>query len=210
MSTSIPQAPTASVLHRLPLGFADAAGDAQTSFRAALQALSMPGLSLPCGVATPAVPGLMPATVALLLALTDHETRVWWADPGLGPWLQFHTGAPCAAAPAEAHFAVCALGLAWPALADFSPGSDVSPERSVTLLVELPSWQGGPPRRWSGPGLREPRTLELDGLPSGFWSQWQDNHARFPSGVDVFLVCGEQLIGLPRTTAVAGAAEGVA
>jgi alpha-D-ribose 1-methylphosphonate 5-triphosphate synthase subunit PhnH len=200
----------APALQRLPLGFGNAAADAQASFRAALRALSMPGLPVSCAALPPAVPGLMPATVALLLALTDHETPVWWADPEPAPWLRFHTGAPRAEVPAEAQFAVCALGRAWPALADFSPGSDAAPERSATLLVELPAWHGGLPGRWSGPGLREPLMLALAGLPAGFWPQWQDNHARFPSGVDVFFACGEQLIGLPRTTAVAGLAEGAA
>lgn len=196
-------------LQRLPLGFGDAAADAQTSFRAALQALSMPGLPVPCGVTAPAVPGLMPATVALLLALTDHETPVWWAAPGPAPWLQFHTGAPQVASPALAHFAVCPFGLSWPALAAFCPGTDVSPERSTTLLVELAAWQGGAAQRCHGPGFRAPRTLCLSGLPSGFWAQWQDNHARFPAGVDVIFVCGDQLMGLPRTTVVGNAAQGV-
>ena len=195
-------------LTHLPLGFAETAADAQTSFHAALQALSMPGLPVPCGVAAPAVPGLMPATVALLLALTDHETPVWWAAPGPAPWLQFHTGAPRAAAPAQAHFAVCPKGVAWPALDQFCAGTDASPERSTTLLVELAAWHGGTPQRCQGPGFREPRTLHLNGLPPGFWAQWQDNHARFPSGVDVIFICGDQLMGLPRTTAASGAAQG--
>lgn len=212
MGAQDPQALTATAMHglldHLPLGFADAAADAQTSFRAALQALSMPGLPVPCGVATPAVPGLMPATVALLLALTDHETPVWWAAAEPAPWLQFHTGAPRAATPAQAHFAVCPRGLGWPALEAFCPGSDASPERSTTLLVELASWQGGAPQRCSGPGFREPRTLRLDGLPAGFWAQWRDNHARFPSGVDLIFVCGDQLMGLPRTTVADGTAQG--
>ena len=207
-----PQATAATALPRslnqLPLGFADAAADAQASFRAALQALSMPGLPVPCGVAAPAVPGLMPATVALLLALSDHETPVWWAAPGPAPWLQFHTGAPQAASPAQAHFAVCALGLAWPALEAFCAGTDASPERSTTLLVELAAWQGGAPQRCHGPGFREPRTLHLKGLPPGFWAQWQDNHARFPSGVDVIFICGDQLMGLPRTTVASSATQG--
>lgn len=205
-----PQATAATALPRslnqLPLGFADAAADAQASFRAALQALSMPGLPVPCGVAAPAVPGLMPATVALLLALSDHETPVWWAAPGPAPWLQFHTGAPQAVSPAQAHFAVCPLGLDWPGLDAFCAGTDTSPERSTTLLVELASWQGGAPHSCHGPGFREPRTLHLNGLPPGFWAQWQGNHARFPSGVDVIFICGDQLMGLPRTTAIATAA----
>jgi alpha-D-ribose 1-methylphosphonate 5-triphosphate synthase subunit PhnH len=195
-------APDPSALQRLPLGFADPSADAQTAFRAALQALSMPGRRVAIGVAPPAVPGLMPATAALLLALADHETPVWWAAPGPATWLRFHTGAPAVEAPGQARFAVCALGHERPALTAFCAGSDVSPEGSTTLLLELPALDGGPARRWSGPGLREPLALGVAGLPEPFWSQWADNHARFPSGVDVILLCGSELIGLPRTTAV--------
>lgn len=196
------------LLSQLPLGFCDLVADAQITFRAALQALSMPGLPTPCKVDTPTVPGLMPATVALLLALTDHETPVWWAASQPAPWLRFHTGAPSSARPEQAHFAVCALGTEWPALNIFNQGTDASPERSTTLLVELLAWQGGNPQLCHGPGFREPRTLHLNGLPPSFWDQWQDNHARFPSGVDVIFICGDQLMGLPRTTTAISPTQG--
>lgn len=189
-------------LQTLALGFADPVADAQQVFRLALQALAQPGTPLVCPPTLPPVPGLMPATAALLLALADHETPVWWSRPEAAAWLRFHTGAPTTARPEAAAFAVLCLGDAAPALAAFGAGSDDAPERSTTLLIELPSLVAGACTQWSGPGLRVPRSVQPAGLPAGFWAQWRGNRARFPSGVDLLLTCGQQLMGLPRTTAV--------
>ncbi len=186
----------------LPVGFADPVDDAQTAFRAALRALSRPGERVECLVSVPNVPGLMPATAALLLALTDHETPVWWARDRPAPWLQFHTGAPAVTRPEVAAFAVVTQDFAAPDLTRLNAGTDDAPERSATLVFELPTFEGGAATEWSGPGLREPKPMHLAGLPAGFWAQWQHNHAGFPSGVDVFFVCGRLLVGLPRTTRV--------
>lgn len=73
--------------------------------------------------------------------------------------------------------------------------------------MELPSLTSGEASVWSGPGLRAPRGVQLAGLPASFWTQWQANHAAFPSGVDLFFVHGRQLVGLPRTTVVHPASE---
>jgi alpha-D-ribose 1-methylphosphonate 5-triphosphate synthase subunit PhnH len=193
-------------LNDLPMGFREPVDDAQGAFRAALRALSHPGDAVDCGAQVPAVPGLMPATVALLLALTDHETPVWWVgSDGPAPWLRFHTGAPSATRVGQAHFAVISRQLSaepWPELELWNAGTDESPDRSTTLLIELPSLSGGAATVWSGPGLREARTLYLAGLPASFSEEWCDNHARFPRGVDVLFLCGRHIVGLPRTTLV--------
>lgn len=112
-------------LRDLPMGFADPVSDAQGAFRAALRALSHPGEVVECPVSAPAVPGLMPATAALLLALTDLETPVWWSRVGpAARWLQFHTGAPTVARPVDAHFAVVGLALDVPDLSSLNAGTD--------------------------------------------------------------------------------------
>jgi alpha-D-ribose 1-methylphosphonate 5-triphosphate synthase subunit PhnH len=187
----------------LAVGLADPVHDAQAAFRDALRALSRPGEVVVC--ATPAPPvALMPATAALLLALTDHETPVWWQRDGTGlaAWLRFHTGAPPTADIRQALFAVLADAAAVPALDTFAAGSDEAPDTSVTLLVEVPSLAEGSLAEWSGPGILGTRPVRIAGLNDGFWAEWADNHARFPQGVDVLFVCGTQLIGLPRTTRV--------
>ncbi|MCX7231571.1 MAG: phosphonate C-P lyase system protein PhnH [Burkholderiales bacterium] len=196
----------------LPPGLADPQGDAQAVFRALLTALSRPAAAVPCPAVAPDVPGLAPAAAALLLALTDPETPVWWEGADASAWLRFHSGAPVAQRRDAAVFALvvepAALGRAGGRLADFALGTDVSPERSTTLIVQLPALDGGPPMRASGPGLAAPVTLAPAGLPDGFWAQWADNHARFPSGVDLVLVAGDAIVGLPRTTRVSPADGG--
>ena len=191
-----PQAP-------LSAGFADPVHDAQAAFRSVLDALARPGRRFALGQP---VAGLVlgPAMAHLLLALTDDDTAVWWqqVDTARAGWLRFHTGAPTASAPADAAFAVLTDAVAMPALDVFAAGSVASPERSATLLLEVPSLHQGPAVEWRGPGIQGIQTVRVGGLPDQFWSQWQSNHAAFPQGVDIVFTCAGEAIGLPRTTRV--------
>jgi len=47
-----------------------------------------------------------------------------------------------------------------------------------------------------------PVSLEVDGLPDDFASQWAANHALFPRGIDLLLCSGATLAALPRSVAV--------
>ena len=98
-------------LPRLP----DPVADAQSCFRAVLDAMARPGRirTVPAGLAAPSP--LCDAAAALLLTLVDHETPLW-LDPAAEPargWIGFHTGAPVVP-PAQALFA---LALSLPDLA---------------------------------------------------------------------------------------------
>ena len=193
----------------LAAGLLDEVHETQSAFRALLDALARPGQ---VNTLAPALPGvaLGGAMARLLLTLCDEETPVWWqnADPDLQHWLRFHTGATVAPRPAMASFALLTDVGSAPALADFAAGSAESPEFSSTLVIELPSLQGGTQTQWRGPGIQEQRRLALPGLSADFWTQWQVNHAAFPQGVDIIFTCAEQIVGLPRTTRVSPA-EGV-
>lgn len=193
-----------SALHQaIPCGgFADPVHDAQRAFRGALDALSRPGWPVEIGQPIAGLP-LGAAMAHLLLAMTDLDTPVWWQDGDSHPWLRFHTGATVAAQPQEASFAVVAQPAQMPALQAFAQGSLASPEFSTTLLMEVPSLDGGPALQWHGPGIRDVQRVQVAGLPADFWMQWQANHAGFPQGVDVIFTCGGRVIGLPRTTRVA-------
>jgi alpha-D-ribose 1-methylphosphonate 5-triphosphate synthase subunit PhnH len=185
-------------------GFADPVHGAQRVFRMVLQALARPGCPQQVPTDPPPPPGLMPATAALLLALTDEDTAVWWQrnDAGLLHWLRFFTSAALAAQPAQASFAVISAAGELPPLTQFAQGSATAPEFSTTLLLEVPAWVGGPALEWRGPGIREVQKMAIAGLPDAFWGQWQANGAAFPQGVDVVFICGDQIVGLPRTTRV--------
>lgn len=192
-----------SDIDSISVGFADPVHDAQRAFRGALDAFSRPGRRLSVGQCVPGL-GLGPAMAHLLLALTDDDTPVWWLQPDAraAAWLRFHTGAPLAATSADAAFAVLQATAAWPPLDAFALGSMTSPERSATLLVEVPSLDAGPAMAWRGPGIRDMQTVRIAGLPEDFWAQWHASQALFPQGVDIVFTCADAAMGLPRTTRV--------
>ena len=101
-------------------------------------------------------------------------------------WLRFHCGVALVG-PGAAAFPVC---LSLPPLASFDWGSHDGPETSATVILQIPSFEDGPRLRLSGPGLREPETVRLGALPTGFVDEWRANHAAYPRGVDLVLCAG--------------------
>ena len=189
--------------HTLAPGLPDDVHDSQQAFRAVLDALARPGQVRTIGPALPGV-ALGSALARLLLSLSDDETPVWWqcADADLQHWLRFHTGAGVAERADAASFAVFTDVAQGFALSDFAAGTAAAPEFSATLLMALPSLEGGPALAWRGPGIETVQRVGLPGLPDDFWAQWQANHAAFPQGVDIVFTCGDKALGLPRTTRV--------
>lgn len=181
-------------------GFADPGADAQSCFRKVLDAMARPGTVHQVHGAVPPEP-LCTAAGAVLLTLVDHEASLW-LDPAADSaraWIAFHTGAPIVETMATAMFA---LALSLPDLMDLPGGTDEMPEASATAILQVASLSSGGRLRLSGPGLRQPATLAVDGLPAGFAAIWADNHARFPRGVDLILCAGDNLAALPRSVAV--------
>ncbi len=182
-------------------GFADPVAAAQACFRAVLDAMSRPGRVHACGseLSPPAPLGV--AAAAVLLTLVDADTPLW-LDPSASAaadWIAFHCGAKLTRRPSEAAFA---LALALPALDPFAPGTHEAPETATTVIAEVRALGAGRRYRLSGPGLRAPSLLEVDGLPPGFARDWQARRARFPLGVDLILCAGSALCALPRGIAV--------
>ena len=192
-----------SHLAQLSAGFSDPVHDAQSAFRAVLNALSRPGRRVAVGQPVKGL-ALGPAMAHALLALTDDNTAVWWQqdDSGAADWLRFHTGATQAAMPTDAAFAVVFNVARLPLLAAFASGSAEAPEGSATLLLEVASLDAGPAVEWRGPGILGMHTVRIAGLPDDFWAQWQANIALFPQGVDIIFTCANEALGLPRTTRV--------
>jgi alpha-D-ribose 1-methylphosphonate 5-triphosphate synthase subunit PhnH len=187
-------------------GFSDPGHDAQRLFRAVLDAFAHPGriMSLPD---PPAGPGtISPATAAYILTLVDRDTPLWLAPeferPAVRDFVRFHTGAPIVARRDEAVFAVLAHDTA--SLDGFAIGTDPYPDRSATLVIEVPVLGAGAARRWRGPGIDGQAAVAVGGLGADFWQAWADNHALFPCGVDVVFAAGSQLLALPRSIAVEG------
>jgi alpha-D-ribose 1-methylphosphonate 5-triphosphate synthase subunit PhnH len=184
-------------------GFADPPGSAQAAFRGALAAASRPGAILLLDQATDPPPGVQPAAMALLLALLDPDTRLWLspsAAAGDGAAsLHFHTGCPVVPDPAEADFALIGAPEELPPLEHFKAGTEDYPDRSGTLVLQVPALAAAGAWRLAGPGIRGEAALGVAGLGADFVAAWARNGARFPRGVDLFLVCGARLCALPRT-----------
>lgn len=195
-------------------GFADPVFDSQRVFRTVLDALSHPGTI--CNIASDnASPApLMPATAALCLALLDFESRVWLqpeardstADSALHRYLRFHCGCPIAADSRSAHFAIVHDAEALPSLNTFHPGDAVFPDRSTTVIIQVSKLvsdaTGQNTVTLRGPGIRDTSSFACAGLPLRFWQEWRENAEQFPLGVDVILVDGKRMVGLPRTVQV--------
>lgn len=193
-------------------GFAEPVLDAQAAFRAVMDAMARPGTaSTLAGMATPPAP-LTATAATVALTLCDHDTPVW-LDPALKgsaavtTWLGFHTGAPLASTPAEAHFALVADPAALIALENFAQGSQDYPDRSATLILQVDSLDGGAPLRLEGPGIETAATLAPTPMPRHFVEQWRQNSGRFPRGVDLVLAAPRALACLPRTTRISPAED---
>jgi alpha-D-ribose 1-methylphosphonate 5-triphosphate synthase subunit PhnH len=189
----------------LTAGFAAPVHDAQAAFRAVLDAIAHPGTiaALPALAEPPPSP-LAPASAALALALCDADTPVW-LDAALAAndapaWLTFHCGCRIVVAPGAAAF-VFAAGPP-PPMDALDAGSDLYPDRSATLVVQVAALGTGTLLRLSGPGIRDVATAAVAGVPADFVAQRAINHRNYPRGVDCILVAGASVLCLPRSTVV--------
>lgn len=187
-------------------GFRDPVHGAQRAFRLTLDAMAHPARihDLSGLLAAPPPDPLGDAAAALLLALCDVETPLWLAPEAAPvlPYLAFHCGMPVVETAAGAHFAFIPGPARLPPLVSFALGSDEYPDRSTTLVLEVPSLgsQGG--AVLSGPGIETSARLSAQGLGADFWRQRQTLSALFPRGLDIVFTCGARLAALPRSTIV--------
>lgn len=197
---------TALDLTQIAPGFADPTAGSQAAFRLLMNAVARPGTIQDLSSAPAAPAGLERAGGAVALTLFDFETQVW-LDPAFrgGPvedWIRFHCGCPLTDAPGDAAFALIADAAHCPPLADFNPGDAKYPDRSTTLVLQVPALVGGLGVSLSGPGIKDRAAIAPNGLPTDFWPQVLANNARFQFGVDILFVAGDLLTAVPRSTRV--------
>lgn len=182
-------------------GFIDPVSDAQRTFRAVLDALAHPGQRQTTGVNLRPPEGFSQAMAAVCLTLLDLDVAVW-LQPGLAcrDWLVFHTGCRLTEQPQQADFAVVCdrTPSSIPPLMDINPGTPDYPEAATTVLYQLQDLTQGPPVTLRGPGIQQETTISPQ-VSADFWPQWQGNQQRYPLGVDVLFVAGNQVLGLPRS-----------
>lgn len=182
--------------HVLEGGFTDQPIDSSRAFRAVMTAMARPGeIKIVAGAQPPAP--LSPAAGTILLTLCDPETPLFLAPSHdtqqVRDWITFHTGAPFSVSK-DAMFAIGA----WDQLpvTAFSCGTAEYPDRSTTLIVEMPviSNVGA---TLHGPGIKDQTQLSLPEIQA-----FQDNALLFPLGLDFIFTSGDCLAALPRTTRV--------
>jgi alpha-D-ribose 1-methylphosphonate 5-triphosphate synthase subunit PhnH len=177
-------------------GFADPAREAAVAFRAVTEAMARPGMILTVTGANP--PGISAAAGVTLLTLCDTTTPLHLAGATdtteLRDWIAFHIGAPLV----TAEKAAFALGD-WHSLQPidrFPQGLPDYPDRSATLIVEMPGLSNQGPRL-TGPGIQHHTHLSLPETAA-----FRANAALFPLGLDFILTSGDHLAALPRTSRV--------
>src|ERR1700740_1331931 len=142
----------------LPAGFADKVLSAQSTFRSVMEAMARPGSVQRITATSGAPAAIMRGTAAIALTLFDHDTPVW-LDPLMSEtsdvtkWLKFHTGAPVVFDSSICMFALIGDASALPALDRFSLGSNESPDRSSTLILQVESLAQGESLELRGPGI---------------------------------------------------------
>lgn len=187
--------------------FAEPVLEAQSAFRAVMQAMSRPGLvqQLDHDLSPPAP--LSAGAAAVALTLFDYETPVWLDGPlskadDVSHWLRFHTSAPITRDPQQAAFALIADAANAPEFNSFALGTPDYPDRSTTLILQIDDMSGGFPLALTGPGIDGEQTLSARPLPENFANRMSENRALFPRGVDLLLVTGEAVVAIPRSTHV--------
>lgn len=177
-------------------GFADPVVHSAIAFRSVMTAMARPGSIVDVLGALPPAPVSIAAGV-VLLTLCDPETPVFLASghdtKAVRDWITFHTGAPVSR-PENARFG---LGN-WTELPldDFAIGTSEYPDRSATLIVEMPELSADG-ATLKGPGIQGTTSLSLPELAA-----FQANAVLFPLGRDFIFTSGSQLAALPRTTRV--------
>lgn len=159
------------------------------AFDALLWALSRPGLprSLP-----------EPAEACVIAALLDRECRVHSSDPRLMPQIM-RTGAELTDIAQADHVFLGAMPDS-ALLEQVAIGSDLYPDDGATLILRA-RFGSGQALRLTGPGIDGSATIQLGGLPDGFWAA-RAARIRYPMGFELFMLDGDQVIGLPRSTIV--------
>lgn len=184
-------------------GFADPVHGPQIAFRAVLQALAQPATPRQMIAGVPALGTMSAAASSILLALCDQDTTIW-LDPALtqdaqiNDFIRFHTGSPCTRDPGKADFAFVSDPGLLPPLQNFAQGLPDYPERSTTIVLQTAALRADE-FSWRGPGLKGEVDFSFAPIPQGFAEQWRGNNASFPLGVDLLVVCGDQMAGLPRS-----------
>lgn len=171
------------------------------TFQAVLAALEHPGAAVHLPQPEPIPWPLNSASAALLATWVNPETPVWtdlcWdSDPAA--WLHYTCACSLVTEPCMARVAIVADPLRIPPLGQFCHGEDDRPERSTTLILQVPGFSAPNGSLVEVSGRGRSRQARPTGLPLRFWSDWDDQRRYLSFGIDVFFTCADTLVALPR------------
>lgn len=86
------------------------------------------------------------------------------------------------------------------ALSTLCIGTLAYPDEAATLIAPV-RFGFGQGLRLTGPGIKDSVTIALDGIDPSFW-RVREKAIRYPLGFDVYLVDGDDVIGIPRSTKI--------
>lgn len=135
----------------------------------------------------------------LVLALVDRECRVMVDDPALAR-LVATTGATLVSASQADHAFCLSADRALAVLTALPTGSALYPDQGATLVMPAHFGEGAA-LRLSGPGIDGTCDLRIGGLPEGFFTA-RAARCLYPEGIEIALVDGRRVLGLPRSTTV--------
>lgn len=176
-------------MHSHPLPDADEVRDNAT-FEAILWAFSRPGeiRTLP-----------EPGEAAIALALVDRECVVHTDDADLERTITA-TGARSGSAAEADHAFLLHATTVMQDVARLPAGSALYPDDGATVVLRV-RIGSGPVVTLSGPGIPSRTTVRIGGLPEGFWAL-RAARCRYPEGIDLILVDGDKVLGVPRSSHV--------
>lgn len=168
---------------------------ARETFLALMWALSYPGR-------IHALPEVEQPFAAIGAMLLDLETSYYTPDAALNTL--FATTGARSLPPERAayHFYPTLTDTDLPTIAAASVGTMTYPDKAASLIIGC-QFNSGAALTWRGVGIHESMTVQVDGIPAGFWEA-RHRAMHYPLGWDVFLVDGGAVIGLPRTTTIEG------
>lgn len=177
---------------------------ARETFQTLLTALSNPGRMV-------ALPGAVLSTrlacLQIGLTLLDLETSFFTADSGLARAFEqsgaHNLPAPSAAYlffPDSAAFSAPSAAQTLTYIEQATPGTMIDPDEGATLVIGC-GLGVGQLLHLHGSGIQTMTELRVEHLPLAFW-ELRATKIRYPLGIDLFLVDGGQVVGLPRTTVV--------
>ncbi|WP_434733076.1 phosphonate C-P lyase system protein PhnH [Rhizobium sp. YTUHZ044] len=162
------------------------------TFEELMWALSRPGL-----VRTLPSSGL----AAIGESLLDRECSFAVLDDADFAHAIGRTGARATALPdADYVFAMADTYEKASAFSSLRIGTLAYPDQAATLFVPA-SFGFGSRLRLTGPGVKDSVTIAVHGIDAAFW-QVRAEAIRYPLGWDVYLVDGDRVIGLPRSTTI--------